>query len=240
MPSSSAILVIDDEQNLRCTLSLIFMRAGHLVSVASSADEARHCLKNNAFDLVFLDLKSPDVRELSLLHEIHTLHPDLPVLLLTAHAGLETAMDAVHLGARDYLLKPVDPALILARVEEILAENRQDKKWLTTPSPTDPTRFLHCGPLSLDLHALHVIFHSQFIPLSQNAFHYLVVLVRHSPNPVSLLTLALEAEREPVKVEHVKRIARRRIYELRKALEPDLRQPRYIITVRGVGYRLTV
>lgn len=278
MPSASTILVIDDEPNLRCTLSLIFKRAGHSVTVAANTNEARKYLTAGAFDLVFLDLKMPEGDGLSLLPFMRRRYPNMPVLILTAHASLESAIQAVQQGARDYLLKPVDPALILDRVDGILAESQRPKRrreilgelrdlvaqlgpeepdqgdcqptiadepfetgfpTAAIPlSPIDPARYLQCGPLLLDLHARHATLASHFIPLSPTAFDYLVTLARHSPNPVSTETLVLESQGYAAGRAEAHELARWRIHELRKALEPDPRQPRYIITVRGAGYRL--
>lgn len=248
MPAPSTILVIDDEVNLRCTLSMIFTRAGYTVTVAANADEARQCLKTDTFSLIFLDLKMPDVEGFTLIPEIRTLCPDIPVLIMTAHANIESAIEALRQGARDYLLKPVDPALILTRVEEVLAETAQLGRrreivgeiqgLLARLVAIDPARFLQSGPFTLDLHARHVTCNSQFIPLSQTAFNYLLTLVRHSPDVVSAEILVREAQGCDAGPKEARVVARWRIHELRGALESDPRHPRYIITVRGIGYRL--
>jgi DNA-binding response OmpR family regulator len=121
MTDKASILVVDDEENLRRTLALILQREGYVVMTAASVMEARGCLEVGAFDLVFLDVKLPDASGLSLLPEIRDHYPNLPVLILTAHDKLGVALEAVRNGARDYLLKPVDPPILLARVKEVLA-----------------------------------------------------------------------------------------------------------------------
>jgi DNA-binding NtrC family response regulator len=122
MTVKASILVVDDEENLRRTLALILQREGYRVTTAASVREARSCLEAGAFDLVFLDLKLPDASGLTLLPEMHNQFPHMPVLILTAHDKLGIALEAVRGGARDYLLKPVDPPVLLARVKEVLAE----------------------------------------------------------------------------------------------------------------------
>ncbi len=123
MIGKALILVVDDEENLRRTLALILQREGYSVETAGSVREARGCLDAAAYDLVFLDLKLPDASGLSLLPEMRSQYPDMPVLILTAHDKLGVALEAVRGGARDYLLKPIDPPVLLARVKEVLEES---------------------------------------------------------------------------------------------------------------------
>ncbi len=120
MGTSHSILIIDDEPNLRRSLGLILQRAGYIITTASNAGEAIHLLQAGAYDLTFLDIKLPDQNGIQLLPQLRLLYPEMPILILTAHATLDTAIEAVRQGARDYLLKPIDPASILSRVDEIL------------------------------------------------------------------------------------------------------------------------
>jgi DNA-binding response OmpR family regulator len=262
--SSASILIIDDEPNLRRSLALILQRAGYSVNTAENAGEVKHYLAAGAYDMVFLDLKMPEVNGMELLPEIRQIYPDMPVLILTAHATLESAIEAVRKGARDYLLKPIDPEEILERVKQILAEQEQPKRRreivgeiqsllaqlnpvespetpgadLNSAAVHDPARVLRRGPFTLDLHARFASKGDQIITLSPTAFDYLVTLVRHSPNPVSYETLVVESQGYKTTPVEAREMARWRIHELRKAFEADTRNPTYIITVRDVGYRL--
>jgi DNA-binding NtrC family response regulator len=120
----ASILIIDDEENLRRTLAMLLTREGYAVTTAVNLQEARECLQADTFSLVFLDLKMPGENGLTLLPEMGEKYPRTPVLVLTAHDKLDAALDAVQDGARDYLLKPVDPTLIIQRVKEVLEENQ--------------------------------------------------------------------------------------------------------------------
>jgi DNA-binding response OmpR family regulator len=263
--TSASILIIDDEPNLRRSLALILQRAGYSVNTAENDRDVKHYLSAGAYDLVFLDLKMPEVNGMELLPEMRQMYPEMPVLILTAHATLESAIEAVRKGARDYLLKPIDPEEILARVKQILDEQEQPKrrreivgeiqnllaqlnqvesselhggeKSSATLSP-DPARVLRRGPFTLDMHARFVTLRDQVINLSPTAFDYLVTLVRHSPNPVTYETLVVESQGYKTTPVEAREMARWRIHELRKAFETDTRNPTYIITVRDVGYRL--
>ena len=265
MSAANTILIIDDEPNLRRSLALILQREGYSVTTAGNAKEAHQCLEAGPFDLVFLDLKMPEVSGLDLLPDISELYPNMPVLILTAHATLDSAIEAVRKGARDYLLKPIEPDLILARIKDVLSgvEGSRRRREIVgemhsllselgnidqgsgarTPGtsispPTDPERVLQRGPFILDMHARYLRLGDRMITLSPTTFDYLVTLVRHSPDPVSYETLVTESQGFRTTPAEARDIARWRIHELRKAIEEDTKNPRYIFTVRGTGYRL--
>lgn len=267
MGTNHSILIIDDEPNLRRSLGLILQRAGYTITTASNASEAMHLLQAGAYDLTFLDIKLPDQNGIQLLPKIKDLYPDMPVLILTAHATLDTAIGAVRLGARDYLLKPIDPESILSRVNSVLSEHKPKRRReiteqlqnllaelqsidgkeapLTAPDklnpPTDPTRYLKCGPLTLDRHTHSVQFQGGSTSIPPTTFDYLVTLVRHSPMPVTYEKLVLESQAyQHLSRAEAKEITRWQMHEIRKLLESDPRHPQMIITVRDVGYRLVV
>jgi DNA-binding NtrC family response regulator len=125
--SNGAILIVDDEANLRSTMAAILERAGYSVSTASDAWQAIQCLKGQNFDLLFLDLRMPEVDGMEILPQIHVRWPDLPILILTAVISLDKASQAMELGACGYLLKPIEPSLILKRVSDIIEEQRYKK-----------------------------------------------------------------------------------------------------------------
>lgn len=267
MNSGQSILVVDDESQLRLTLSLILKKGGYQVSTASGGQEALRCLKEKQFDLMFMDLNMPGMSGTELLVEVHSQRPRLPVLILTAHATLETAIQAVKLGARDYLIKPAEPEFMLARVHEILTEDQQPERkkeimaqvqvllaelqnmetsdstptsTLAAVPPTDGNRFLSKGPFTLDLHTRHVTFKNAYLPITGIYFDYLVTLLRHAPKSVSYRTLVKESQGYDVELVEAKDLSRWRIHELRKMLESDPQHPTYILTVRGTGYRLAI
>ena len=268
MATNDTILVVDDEPKLARSLALILQRAGYVVTTAASANEALQLLQAGAYDLVFLDIMLPDQSGVQLLPQIRSLYPDMPVLMLTAHASLDTAIEAVRAGARDYLLKPIDPEAILARVAKILEEQKEPKRrreitsqiqallgelhnteaseastygFAPATHTADPARYLKRGPLVLDLHTRHVALNERSISLPPSTFDYLATLVRHSPQPVSYDTLVLESQGyQGLSRIEAKEITRWQMHEIRKALEEDVRHPRLVITVRDVGYRLVI
>jgi DNA-binding NtrC family response regulator len=127
MPTGKSVLIIDDEANLRSTLGIILQRGGYAVRGAANAQEALQILSGSKFDLIFLDLKMPGMDGMQLLPIIRSQHVETPVLVLTANASLDTAIEALRMGARGYLLKPIDPSQILSRVYEVLQDAQKEK-----------------------------------------------------------------------------------------------------------------
>ena len=267
MTSQNSILIVDDEDPLRLSLSLILQKENYRVATAANAEEALNCLQAHEYDLMFLDLSLPGMSGIDLLVEVHKQAPQMSVLILTAHAALDSAIQAVRLGARDYLIKPAEPRLILVRVAEILAERGQParKKEIVgqiqallaelqkmegedvTPASalnalpsTDPARFLKKGMFELDLHARHVMLNGKYIPVTGIYFDYLSTLLRHAPKAVEYKTLVKESQGYDVAIAEARDLARWRIHELRKFIETDPERPQYILTVRGTGYRLVI
>jgi DNA-binding response OmpR family regulator len=260
MSRQYTVLIVDDEDPLRLSLSLILQKENYHVATAGNAEEALNCLQRQEYDLMFLDLNMPGRSGIELLLEVHKRFPDMPVLILTAYAALESAIQAIRLGARDYLIKPAEPALLLSRVSEILGESEQptrkkeivdeiqallselqkiEKAETTPPSTTaDPTRVLRKGMFELDLHERHAVLNGKYIPMGGVYFDYLATLLRHAPKAVAYKALVKESQGYDADFAEASEMARWRIHELRKVIELDPQRPQYILTVRGIGYRL--
>jgi len=251
MTPQNTILIVDDENHLRLSLSLILQKESYRVDTAANAEEALAHLKLHEYDLMFLDLNLPGMNGIDLLLEVHKQIPHMPVLILTAHAALESAIQAVRLGARDYLIKPAEPEVILSRVAELLAESEQParKKEIVgqihallvelqkmegedtiAALPSDNrARFLKKGIFELDLQARHVTLNGRYVPVPGIYFDYLATLLRHAPKAVAYETLVKESQGFDVGVAEAKDLARWRIHELRKIIETDPERPQYIM-----------
>jgi two-component system, OmpR family, KDP operon response regulator KdpE len=262
MTTAKTILIVDDEPTIRLTMARILQREGYSVTTAGSAHEAIQCLQSGPYALTFLDLQMPEMDGVTLLTEIRRVFPGMPIVILTGHGTLRSSIEAVRHGVRDYLLKPVDPAIILTRTRAILREQEQSvrrqeiivqiqnliaelQKIDGTETPTanlltalSSTRFLQRGPFTLDLHARHAMLDERILSLSPTSFDYLVTLARHSPDPVPYETLVTETQGYETSLQEAMELVRWHMHQLRQAIEPEPDNPRFILTVRSVGYRL--
>ena len=259
------ILIVDDEASLRQTLARILQRAGFEVTTTSSGGECLTLLAQHAFDLVYLDIRMPDISGLEILKVIHTKFPELPVILFTAQPDLNSAVEALRSGAIDYLLKPLKPQTIIERTQSILANKQKERRKrelqrqietlqaeLTALEKedlpqTDPAlpqaqvsdgRFLRRGMLTLDMLTRRVTMNERVVNLPPTSFDYLLVLARHTPNVVDYQTLVSEAQGYETNPHEAQELTKWHIHHIRQVLEPDARNPIYVINVRGTGYRL--
>ena len=263
MNSNGHILIIDDEAGLRQTLARIFQRAGFEATTVGSGKEGLTIISQQLFDLVYLDIRMPDISGLDVLKTIHAQFPELPVILFTAQPDLHSAVEALRRGALDYLMKPLKPQMIIDRTRAIL--NDQQKKIRrreiirqmeelqaelnvldgietlaveTSPAETSSDRFVKRGILTLDLHTRHVIINERAVNLAPTSFDYLLVLMRHSPNVVDYQTLVAEAQGYRADAREAQELAKWHIHNIRQAIESDTRNPIHVINIRGSGYRL--
>jgi nitrogen regulation protein NR(I) len=132
---SARILIVDDERNLRRVLAAHLKREGWEVEEAADGAEALERLARGAWSLVITDLKMPNLDGLGLLEQTAARHPDLPVVLITAHGTIETAVTAMKRGAFDYITKPFDQEELLAVVRKALATSERQGRELRRPGP---------------------------------------------------------------------------------------------------------
>jgi DNA-binding response OmpR family regulator len=264
MSITGHILVIDDEAVLRQTITRILQGAGHEVTTAATGREGLAYLAQQTFDLVYLDIRLPDISGLEVLKIVSQKYTGIPVLLFTAQPDMNSAIQAMRDGAIDYLLKPLKPQALIDRTQTLLARQEKERrkreiqiqiealqlelKGLENIGNQQPgsggretnadERFLIRGKLSLDLHARRVTIGNKVINLPPTSFDYLLVLARHSPNIVDYQTLVTEAQGYQAEPREAQELVKWHIHHIRQAIEPDEAQPTYIINVRGTGYRL--
>jgi DNA-binding response OmpR family regulator len=266
MTSAAHILIVDDEANLRRTVARVLQRAGFAVTTAASASEGMALLAAQQFDLVYMDIRMPDMNGLEALKSIHAMYPQLSVILFTGQPDLSSAVSALRHGALDYLQKPLKPELLIERARTALTKLERERRRreiqtqieslqmelkglessaeMQQPSASVATaetenRYLKRGSLTLDLHTRRVSMGTnQSIFLPPTSFDYLLVLARHAPNVVDYQTLVAEAQGYQASAREAQELVKWHIHHIRQAIEPDISHPTFVINVRGSGYRL--
>ncbi len=207
----------------------------------------------------------PDISGLEALKTIHTKYPELPVILFTAQPDLNSAVEALRSGAIDYLLKPLKPQTIIERARSILVNKQKERRKrelqrqieaLQTElnalekedipqlgqafqqADISDDRFLKRGMLTLDMLTRRITINDRVVNLPPTSFDYLLVLARHTPNVVDYQTLVSEAQGYETDPHEAQELTKWHIHHIRQVLEPDARNPIYVINIRGTGYRL--
>jgi len=122
------ILIVDDEPGIRDTLQDILEDEGYEVTTAANAELAQAALKASEFDLILLDIWMPDVDGITLLRDIRQQGNHSPVVMISGHGTVETAVEAIQYGAYDYLEKPLTTAKLLVTINRALQSGEQEKQ----------------------------------------------------------------------------------------------------------------
>jgi len=255
------ILVVDDEAGIRYFLAETLSEAGYQVVPVDSGEAALAQIVAHSFDLALVDLRLPGMGGLDVLTALRQQSPDTTVIVLTAHASLETAVAALRHGAHDYLFKPCEPAQlresvakgllkrqrqmrhrqVLAQLEERLNGNLENLlvtafERVLAPSDAPDAVPSQCGALVVDAERHRVILSGKELTFSLAEFNLLAYLIENAPRVVSAEELSVSALGYAGAPWSVGDLVRTHIYRIRqkmRGIAPDLE---FIRTVRGVGY----
>jgi DNA-binding response OmpR family regulator len=230
-------LVVDDEAGIRFFIKETLERAGHAVTTAANGEEALDLLRNTHFQLVMLDLKlGGRVDGLKVLEAVRWRWPDAVVIILTAHGSLESAMSAIREGVDRYLLKPLTPKELRTSVDEALEEQRDRLERAQEQAQEQAT--IEKGPFSVDLQKHQVIYEGKPLELTPSEFDLLVYLMQNAHRVVAPPELVeIVRDYRPEDLYEARNIIKWYVHRLRQSIEPDPSHPRFLINVRGVGYR---
>ena len=230
MTEAPHILVVDDDREIRTLLSDYLQKNGYRVTAVAEGKAMRRALDQTHVDLIVLDLMLPGEDGLKLCRDLRT-QSQIPVLMLTALGEEIDRVLGLEVGADDYLPKPFNPRELLARIHAVL---RRRPAMEAPGAPAKDAQTVTFGPFEFDLALRRLSKDGEQIALTTGEFSMLKALVRHPRQPLSrdkLAQLARGREFEPFDRSLDVQISR-----LRKMIEPDPTQPRYIQTVWGVGY----
>jgi len=219
------ILVVDDDRRLRELLRKYLSDNGYLVATAADAAEARQRMAGLSFDLIVLDVMMPGEDGMQLTRSLRAEGSRVPILLLTARGEVDDRIRGLEAGADDYLSKPFEPRELLLRLGSILRRVPRDEP--------ESGRELRLGEFVWDMARSELRRGDQPVHLTQAERDLLAVLAEAAGQGVARDDLAARtgnsANARTVDVQ---------VTRLRKKIEDDPRLPRYLQTVRGMGYML--
>lgn len=224
------VLIVEDEEAIINVLSSILIANEYIPVVAKNGGQALTMLRSFQPDVVLLDLGLPDMDGLDILKKVKEVHP-CPVLVVSARDKEWEKVEALDLGADDYITKPFGTSELLARIRVAL-RNRGDGEERT---PSNKGLYC-CGKLRIDLDKHVVLLDNERIHLTKNELRIIELLSR---NPGKVLTYDyLIKNIWGSDMPENNRILRVNMANIRRKLEENPAEPKYIITEIGVGYRL--
>ncbi len=225
---SKTILVVDDVESLRTMVRSYLTQEGFRVVTAANGREALFVARQERPDLIVLDLMMPELGGYDFINA-YAREGDAPIIILTARVEESDKVLGLELGADDYLTKPFSMRELTARIRAVL--RRTDKAAAGATSA-----LLRVGDLSLDRDSRVVVAGATTVDLTPSEFDLLTIFLTAPGRVFSRLELLDKLQGDAY--EGYERTIDVHIRNLRTKIEPDPRNPRYIVTVYGIGYRL--
>jgi len=218
------VLIVDDEPPIRKLLRMGLGTQGYHIIDAPNAKTALELMSAEP-DLVILDLGLPDMQGLDLLRQIRQLRADVPIVVLSSRGDEVAKVEALDLGADDYVTKPFGMDELLARIRAALRHQLQAQ---------GERPVFKLGDLWVDLVRRVVKFGGEELKLSPKEYELLRIMVQHAGKVLTHKFLLNRLWSTPVDPQYLRVYVR----QLRDKIEPDPSRPHYILTETGVGYRL--
>ena len=219
------LLVVDDDSRIRNLISRFLAEHGFRVTVAESAAEARKKLASFAFDLLVLDVMMPGENGMDLTRSIRT-GSQVPILMLTARTETESRIRGLELGADDYLAKPFDPRELLLRINSILRRGG--------PKERPKGQEVRFGPFLFQIDREELWRGEEQIRLTDRERQLLKMFAERPDETIPRHEIVAGDSALGDRTADVQ------INRLRRKIEADPANPIYLVTVRGLGYRLKV
>ncbi len=223
------LLIVDDDERIRGLLQKFLMRHGFLVTAARDAGHARRILLGLDFDLIVLDVMMPGEDGVSLTRSIRETS-DTPILLLTAKSETVDRIAGLEAGADDYLAKPFEPKELLLRINAILRRMPEVAHKEAAP------KLLTLGPIRYDIERGEMWRGDDLVRLTATESQLMKIFAAKPGEAVSRTSLVEDLGRD--RGQSQERAVDVQITRLRRKIESDPKQPRYLQTVRGSGYML--
>ncbi len=230
---SAHLLIVDDDERIRGLLQKFLIRNGFLTSVARDAAHARRLVEGLEFDLIVLDVMMPGEDGISLTRALRQ-EIATPILLLTARGEASDRISGLEAGADDYLAKPFEPKELLLRINAIL------RRMPAVAEPQGTPKVLHLGAVRYDLDRGEMWHGPNPVRLTATEAALMRIFSACPNEPVSRAQLVEDLGRDKGggPAQSQERAVDVQITRLRRKIEADPKQPRYLQTVRGAGYML--
>jgi DNA-binding response OmpR family regulator len=151
MSETKRILIVDDEPNVRLVFRTALESNGYRPEAASDGDEALRLLAETSADLILLDLQMPVMGGMAVLQRLRDAGNDVPVVIVTAHGDVPNAVQAMKLGAIDFLMKPLTPEALRQTVAEVLGRHAVAKPGPASAAPPHPEPVTPASQFAADL-----------------------------------------------------------------------------------------
>jgi two-component system response regulator RegX3 len=220
------VLVVEDEESFSDALSFMLRREGYEVEIASTGTEALSTFDRSGADLVLLDLMLPGLSGTEVCRELRA-RSHVPIIMVTARDSEIDKVVGLELGADDYVTKPFSSRELVARIRAVLRRGAEPEELITG--------VVEAGPVRMDVERHVVSVDGQQVSLPLKEFDLLELLLRNAGRVLTRGQLIdrvwgadYVGDTKTLDV-HVKR--------LRSKIEPDPANPKYLVTVRGLGYK---
>ena len=224
------LLIVDDDERIRGLLQKFLVRSGYLVTTARDAAQARRLIAGLDFDLMVLDVMMPGEDGISFTRDLRR-RMATPILLLTARGETENRIAGLEAGADDYLAKPFEPKELLLRINAILRRVPAAR-----PAETVP-KMLTLGEARYDVERGELWRGPELVRLTATEAALMRIFAAEPGQPISRDRLTGDLGRAD-ETNPEARAVDVQITRLRRKIEADPKQPRYLQTVRGEGYML--
>ncbi|UAA38917.1 two-component system response regulator OmpR [Paraneptunicella aestuarii] len=224
------ILVVDDDMRLRSLLERYLVEQGYQVRSAANSEQMERLLERENFHLMVLDLMLPGEDGLSICRRLRQNNNEIPIIMLTAKGEEVDRIIGLEMGADDYLPKPFNPRELQARIKAVLRRNTSE----APGAPSKEEQIVQFAQYTLNLGTREMSNNGQPMALTSGEFAVLKALVTHPREPLSrdkLMNLARGRDYSALERSIDVQVSR-----LRRMLEEDPTNPRYIQTVWGLGY----
>jgi two-component system response regulator RegX3 len=224
------LLIVEDEEAIRTGLIDLFVFHGYEVDFAAEGNEGLNKALSGNYDLLLLDVMLPGMDGFEICNRVRSQDRDQPIIMLTAKTSDEDIIQGLTLGADDYVAKPFSVAQLVLRVQAVLRRSR---------SADDPNNTIRLGEdIEIDSANLSGRRNGESLSFTRREIEILQYLDGNSSRPVSRDELLHKVWGYAKNADLETRTVDIHIAKLRRKIEPDPSQPRYLITVRGLGYRL--